>query len=57
MAQKQFAGLNGFKSALQNVPDSEVNEVVSDFESRGFTVTKTKNPNGIWNVVAEKDDE
>ena len=37
---------------LNNIPDSEVNEVVSDFESEGATVTKTQNPDGTWNVIA-----
>ena len=37
---------------LNNIPDSEVDEIVSGFESDGATVTKDKNPDGTWNVTA-----
>jgi hypothetical protein len=36
---------------LSNVPDSKVNEIVSDFESEGATVEKTRE-NGTWTVTA-----
>ena len=36
---------------LTNVPDSEVDQVVADFESEEATVEKTKE-NGTWTVTA-----
>ncbi len=41
------------KKTLDNVPNSEVKQVAEDFESEGATVTKTQNPDGTWNVVAD----
>ena len=37
---------------LTDIPDSDVSEVVSDFESEGCTVTKVKQANGLWTVKA-----
>jgi hypothetical protein len=37
---------------LSDVPDSEVDQVVKDFESEGAKVTKTQQPDGKWTVVA-----
>ncbi len=37
---------------LTDVPDSMVKEVVADFKSEGASVTKTKQANGSWIVVA-----
>jgi hypothetical protein len=37
---------------LRNVPDSEVDQVVSDFESEGANVERTQNPDGTWTVTA-----
>ena len=37
---------------LRNVPNSDVDEVVGDFESEGATVEKTENSDGTWNVTA-----
>jgi hypothetical protein len=37
---------------LTDIPTSEVDEVVSDFESEGCTVTKEKQNNGLWTVRA-----
>ncbi len=41
---------------LENVPDSDVDEVVADFESEGATVTKEKE-NGTWKVTATFPDD
>lgn len=38
---------------LTDVPDSDVDEKVRDFESEGATVTKTKQTGGKWTVVAK----
>jgi hypothetical protein len=37
---------------LIDVPDSEVAQVVGDFESEDATVIKTRQPNDNWTVVA-----
>ncbi len=37
---------------LTDVPDSQVDEVVSDFESEGCTATKESQSNGMWTVRA-----
>ena len=39
---------------LHDVPADEVDEVVSDFESEGYTVTKQKQTNGNYTVVATR---
>ena len=36
---------------LRNVPDSDVDQLVADFESEGATVEKEKE-NGTWIVTA-----
>ena len=41
----------GMTRVLENIPDSEVDEVVGDFESEGATVVKEKE-NGTWRVTA-----
>jgi hypothetical protein len=38
---------------LSDIPDSEVNQVVGDYESEGATVTKTKQSDGTWTVIAK----
>ncbi len=37
---------------LKDIPESEVDEIVKDFESEGCTVEKEKQPNGKWTVRA-----
>ena len=37
---------------LNNIPNSDVAKVVSDFKSEGATVRQAKNPDGTWNVTA-----
>ncbi len=37
---------------LRDIPGSEVDEVVSDFESEGCTVEKEQQPDGNWTVRA-----
>ncbi len=37
---------------LKDVTDDELDELVSDFESEGATVQKTKQSNGLWTVTA-----
>ena len=37
---------------LNKVADSEVAQVVADYESNGATVSQTKNADGTWTVVA-----
>jgi hypothetical protein len=37
---------------LNDVPDSEVEQVVQDYKDEGATVTKTRNPDGTWTVTA-----
>lgn len=39
---------------LRDVPASEVEQVVSDFESEGYTVTKQKQSNRNYTVVASR---
>jgi hypothetical protein len=39
---------------LTDVPDTDVDELVADFESEGFSVTKTKQADGNWTVVATR---
>lgn len=40
------------KEELRDIPESELQEVVKDFESEGATVTTVKQPNGLWTVIA-----
>ena len=42
---------------LTNIPDSEVDEVVRDFESEGASVEKTQNTDGTWKVTATFPDD
>ena len=42
----------GHQRTLENVPDSEVDEVVSDFQSEGATVEKIQQEDGSWKVTA-----
>ena len=42
---------------LTDIPESEVDEVVSDFESEGCIVTKAKQNNGLWTVKASCPDK
>ena len=37
---------------LTDIPESDVEEVVSDFESEGASVKKKRQPNGKWKVTA-----
>jgi hypothetical protein len=38
---------------LTDIPDSDVDKVVDDFKRAGATtVTKTRQANGMWTVVA-----
>jgi len=37
---------------LTDVPDSDLDELVSDFENEGATVQKKKQADGKWAVVA-----
>lgn len=37
---------------LNDIPGSDVDEVIRDFESEGCTATKTQQPDGNWTVVA-----
>lgn len=37
---------------LTDVPTSDLDELVEDFESEGATVETTKQPNGKWTVRA-----
>ena len=39
------------KKTLTNIPDSEVNQIVEDFESEGCQVEKKKKYSGKWTVV------
>lgn len=45
------------KRILTNVPDDEVDQVVEDFESEGFTVTKEQDGESTWKVTATKNDQ
>jgi hypothetical protein len=38
---------------LTGIADSTVDQVVGDFQSEGATVTKTKQADGTWTVVAK----
>jgi hypothetical protein len=42
---------------LKDVPESDVDQVISDFESEGCTVEKEKQPNGKYTVRATCPDE
>lgn len=44
------------KEELNKVSNAELAQLVSDFESEGANVSKTKNPDGTWKVVAKWDD-
>jgi hypothetical protein len=37
---------------LSDIPESDLDRVVKDFESEGATVTKKKQPDGNWTVTA-----
>lgn len=37
---------------LTDIPESDLDQVVSDFESEGCTVTKKKQADGNWTVKA-----
>ncbi len=39
---------------LHDVPASEVDEIVADFESEGYTVTKHRQSNGKYTVAASR---
>ncbi len=39
---------------LHDVPPGEVDQVVADFESEGYTVTKQRQSNGNYTVVATR---
>ncbi len=40
------------KEALQNIPESKVDQVVGDFEELGATVVKIRQSDGQWTVAA-----
>ncbi len=40
---------------LTGISDSELDEVVADFESEGATVTKERQSDGTWTVTAKWD--
>lgn len=41
------------QKVLTDIPESEVHEVIEDFQSEGCTnVTREKQPNGRWTVRA-----
>ena len=42
---------------LTDIPESEVEQVVSDFESEGCSVSKERQANGLWTVRAICPDE
>ena len=42
------------RRTLENIPDVDVEQVVTDFESEGWTIVSRKQTNGTWTVVAEK---
>lgn len=42
---------------MTDVPDSEVAEVVSGYEDEGATVTKERQPDGRWKVIAKFPDK
>jgi len=37
---------------LENIPESDVEEIVSDFKSEGASVEKIREPDGQWTVQA-----
>jgi len=37
---------------LRDIPEDELEEVIGDFESEGCTVTKKKQPDEKWTVIA-----
>lgn len=41
------------RKTLTDIPDSEIKQVVKDFESEGCVVKKTRQYNGKWTVIAE----
>ena len=41
----------------RDIPESDVNQVVEDFESEGCTVEKTPQPDGKWTVTATCPDD
>ncbi len=45
------------EKVLTDIPASDVDEVVSDFESEGCTVKKEKQPDGKYTVRATCPDE
>lgn len=46
------AGEGTTERRLTDVPDSDVGELISDFESEGCTAEKISQGNGLWTVVA-----
>ena len=40
------------KRTLTDVSDADVGQLVDDFRSEGAIVQKTRQPNGLWTVVA-----
>ena len=42
---------------LKDIPGSEVDEVVADFESEGCMTEKRKQDDGLWTVIADCPDE
>ncbi len=40
------------QTTITGIPSDQVDQVVSDFESEGATVTKSQQPDGTWTVVA-----
>ena len=44
------------KEVLRDVPESDVDEVVGDYESEGATVEKKRQANGLWKVTVTFDD-
>lgn len=42
----------GKERTLTDIPDSDVQQTVEDFESEGATVEKTKQADGNWTVKA-----
>jgi hypothetical protein len=42
---------------LTDIPQSDLDRVVKDFESEGATVTKEKQPDGNWTVKATFPDD
>lgn len=41
------------RKKLTDIPDSEVDQIVKDFESEGCVVKKVRQGNGKWTVIAD----